>query len=716
MRTRSRLPIRTTLAMASLALVGGICSGGEGPLDPFAAFGPRIDLSMSVGVDAATAPEGGEVNFTLTVENAGEENATEVIAGDTLPTGLRYVSHVADPRTTYAPEEGRWDIGDLPVRGTRQLTILATVEAGTAGSTLWNRAGVLASEVDTVLANNVDSVSVFAAEAGLPQIDLAIEKSVDRGSVPEGDDVTFVITVTNPGPVLATAVRGEDVLALGLTYASHAASHQTTYSAGDGRWDIGELPAGATRTLSIDATVDLGTAGSTLWNVARVTANEVDSVLANNADSVSVQSTLDSGGGGVGAANPALLPIAAGQMSNFAAYQGGTLAAGQQYLDPVTGVLVVKLSDENTPFANNARGYPDYAEGGPHISQAWEVGGDTYYTVYLGVGAGPSTHYFVDVKHPELTLHNWRQLPNMENRDLMWAWSLNPSTPRVGYGFGMPGRNVLRKFDTGAMTELAEDNFPRSMPEQALWLQNSVNDTWFAFQNDGTKNQYAWNSVTDVLHTWNIGSLNEGHIDRNGSYLYTISRESHSCDRYGSVNIISLFRLSDGVEIQPSPAVTDWPDGCEDELWNTHIAGLRGRMVTTNPNAGFGSRGRWFYDYNPATDEVRFHHSEQATFASSGHRAGQWVFDNGDLDSQWYVTSNWGTGGQNHAFFAAVGFVNTDPGQPPRLLAHHYSSVTDYYTQPHATVSPDGKLVLWGSTMGVTGGRIDAFLARVPAG
>jgi len=58
------------------------------------------------------------------------------------------------------------------------------------------------------------------------------------------------------------------------------------------------------------------------------------------------------------------------------------------------------------------------------------------------------------------------------------------------------------------------------------------------------------------------------------------------------------------------------------------------------------------------------------------------------------------------------------------VLGHHYSispysdtgsgSALEYWSQPHATQSTDGVLVLYGSNMNDMGGRIDAFLAEVP--
>jgi hypothetical protein len=60
-------------------------------------------------------------------------------------------------------------------------------------------------------------------------------------------------------------------------------------------------------------------------------------------------------------------------------------------------------------------------------------------------------------------------------------------------------------------------------------------------------------------------------------------------------------------------------------------------------------------------------------------------------------------------------FIPLDyPAREVRLLAHHDSSPgNDYYAQPHATLSPDGRLVMWTSNMNRSR-RKDVFLAVVP--
>ena len=58
---------------------------------------------------------------------------------------------------------------------------------------------------------------------------------------------------------------------------------------------------------------------------------------------------------------------------------------------------------------------------------------------------------------------------------------------------------------------------------------------------------------------------------------------------------------------------------------------------------------------------------------------------------------------------------NFNFGWVEELLAAHDAQGTGYDTggQPHPTLAPDGKLVMWTSNMGGSG-RFDTFMARVP--
>ena len=114
----------------------------------------------------------------------------------------------------------------------------------------------------------------------IPAADLVTVKTLASGdSTPaEGDTVTFEIEVTNSGPDTATGVSLTDLLPAGLTVtAGNGAVTQGTYDAATGLWSIGDLASGATVTLTLEGTVDVGEGGNTITNVTTAArGNEAD--------------------------------------------------------------------------------------------------------------------------------------------------------------------------------------------------------------------------------------------------------------------------------------------------------------------------------------------------------------------------------------------------------------------------------------------------------
>ena len=90
--------------------------------------------------------------------------------------------------------------------------------------------------------------------------------------------------------------------------------------------------------------------------------------------------------------------------------------------------------------------------------------------------------------------------------------------------------------------------------------------------------------------------------------------------------------------------------------------------------------------------------------------AGQWVFNN---PGQYFMVDQWKGSGNYPIYKGMIGLVNT--ANDKRILAAHDAVGTGYDTggQPHPTLAPDGKLVMWTSNMN-NSGRFDTFVARVP--
>ncbi|MFN8531132.1 MAG: S8 family serine peptidase [Anaerolineae bacterium] len=126
-------------------------------------------MTKTVNNDAPT--EAQTVTFTLTVSNNGPGVVEEPIIVDTLPTGLTYVSDTCPVGTTQvAVANGVQITCDLTATGTiipagfsLTITIDATVNAGTTGSSLTNEAeltGWNPNSTDTDPSNNISYVSV----------------------------------------------------------------------------------------------------------------------------------------------------------------------------------------------------------------------------------------------------------------------------------------------------------------------------------------------------------------------------------------------------------------------------------------------------------------------------------------------------------------------------------------------------------------------------
>ncbi|RPE70918.1 putative repeat protein (TIGR01451 family) [Pacificibacter maritimus] len=110
--------------------------------------------------------------------------------------------------------------------------------------------------------------------------DLSITKvALDTNGVPlteaqEGTEIDFNLTVTNDGTNAVTGVKVRDLLPNGFSYVSDtAAASGDTYDLGTGVWDIGDLAAGSSISLTIRATMN---ATGEHTNVAEIIASSLN--------------------------------------------------------------------------------------------------------------------------------------------------------------------------------------------------------------------------------------------------------------------------------------------------------------------------------------------------------------------------------------------------------------------------------------------------------
>jgi uncharacterized repeat protein (TIGR01451 family) len=234
------------------------------------------DLAVHKTVDQPKPQENDLVAYTVTVLNNGPDGATGVVISDTLPLSLTLVA----TNTSQGDYDsgGEWSVGKLLAGRAATLTLTATVQAGAAGQTITNTATVSASEQNDANSSNNSA----GAPLTVTNADLAVSKVVDNPGPKEGGPLLYTVTVTNNGPDDATGVVISDTLPLSVTLTASSAS-QGGYDSAAGRWQVGDLTASASATLTLSATVQTGTIGQIFTNTAAISASDQsDADLSNN--------------------------------------------------------------------------------------------------------------------------------------------------------------------------------------------------------------------------------------------------------------------------------------------------------------------------------------------------------------------------------------------------------------------------------------------------
>src|SRR5439155_2414738 len=132
--------------------------------------------------------EGDSLAYTLTLRNGGPDAATQIRVMDLLPAGLTYRSS-APAQGSYVPASGVWTVAGLASGGAATLGLLASVDAGTNGTTLTSTAAILsADQGDPNSSNNRDSVAVAVQRA-----DLAVTLTVNDGAPAVGSTIAYTL-------------------------------------------------------------------------------------------------------------------------------------------------------------------------------------------------------------------------------------------------------------------------------------------------------------------------------------------------------------------------------------------------------------------------------------------------------------------------------------------------------------------------------------------
>ncbi|HEX3529840.1 MAG TPA: IPTL-CTERM sorting domain-containing protein [Thermoanaerobaculia bacterium] len=337
--------VETTDQVCNLAQITAVT-----PLDPTPAnnqstvcvMAPRsADLAVSMTVSSPTVLVGGSVTYTITVKNNGTDPAYAIDLQEAFPAFplLNPASFTAS-QGSYNPSTGLWNLANLGSGFSATLAINVTAP-NTAGA-LTNQATASAGTSDPNNANNTASATTTV----LSPANVTATKTVS-GTFRVGQTVTYTVTLHNSAAFDQQNNPGHeftDVLPTGLTLVSATATSGTAATSGNtATWD-GVVPAGGSVTVTITATINAGTAGTTISNQGTV-SYDADGNGTNEASNL----TDDPGVGG--AADPTSFLVLSPATVSGTMTVSGSFAQGTN----VTYTVVLTNSNIN-PIVKAAQG------------------------------------------------------------------------------------------------------------------------------------------------------------------------------------------------------------------------------------------------------------------------------------------------------------------------------------------------------------------------
>ena len=254
------------------------------------------DLSLTKEVDNDAPNVGDTVTFTITVNNDGPDDATNVGISDVVPTGYTNVSAISNDGQLNGSSIN-WAIAIIPVNTNISVTFTADVLTPTgAANEYLNTAQISASDqLDSDSTPNNDDGdqseddedSAVVTPGGVAgTADLSLTKDVSTTSPSSGDIVTFTITVTNDGPADATNVEVTDVVPTGYVDIQNV-SNAGVVNGNIITWPITSLVVNNSVELTFDVEVVSVLNPSTEYlNTAQITASDQDDIdsTPNNDD------------------------------------------------------------------------------------------------------------------------------------------------------------------------------------------------------------------------------------------------------------------------------------------------------------------------------------------------------------------------------------------------------------------------------------------------
>jgi uncharacterized repeat protein (TIGR01451 family) len=251
--------------------------------------GPDLRLTkvISAGAPGGIAIAGTNVTYLLTVTNNGPGPANNVTITDNLQVQTTFLSCSASVGS--CDNQGNMvtaNLGSLANAAQATLTIVVQVRPTVADGTLiLNMATASSSLPDPIPANNFAGPVSFTVRGSADlQLSKVISAGAPAGVATAGSKVTYLMTVTNNGPIAASNVVITDSLPANMSLVSCAGSMGSCFNQiNTVTASLGSLQSGAQATVALVAQIGYSVPGGTIIsNSASVTSSNPDPNPANN--------------------------------------------------------------------------------------------------------------------------------------------------------------------------------------------------------------------------------------------------------------------------------------------------------------------------------------------------------------------------------------------------------------------------------------------------
>ncbi len=246
------------------------------------------DLAVSKSGAPASVAAGGTVDWTVSSQNLGPNDAVSVSLSDTLPPTMTFQSIVSAPGWSCGQAAGVVTCTRASAAAGAAMpdVVIRTTVTGAATGTATNAVTISAATPEPVTANNTATGSVTVT----PGTDLQISKTAGPNPATGGANVSFTLSPRNNGPFPATNITVTDTLPAGFSFVSATGPPGWTCAQAAGVVTCtraSAYSAGATDDLQIIATAPVVAGLTAFSNTATIASADIsDTAPGNNSGSV----------------------------------------------------------------------------------------------------------------------------------------------------------------------------------------------------------------------------------------------------------------------------------------------------------------------------------------------------------------------------------------------------------------------------------------------